>query len=86
MPSSRARGNARPRGHHSNPNRASMSLNEQEVESMLSLFARLDVAPASIRSGIGANINKVRAKLISMRDSIRAAQIAKHALEGQAAQ
>lgn len=83
MPSGRPRGRA---GVGQCASRASASFNEQQVEAMLALFARLDVAPASVRGVGGATLNAVRAKFISMRASIKAAQIAKHALEGQAAQ
>lgn len=81
--------NQRPRGNGgtgSCPSRASASFGEAEVAAMLSLFARLDVAPASVRVGGNTEVNKVRAKFIAMGSSIKAAKAAERAKEGEAAQ
>lgn len=83
MPSSRARG---PR---SVASRASMSLNEHEIEAVLYMVARLDAFQA--RSALvppkhEAAFKKVVGKFISMRGSITAAKAAKRSAESEAAQ
>lgn len=66
--------------------RASASFSEEQVDAMLSLFARIDMSRPHALVGSNPIINKVRAKFIAMRGSITAAKAAKRAMEGEAAQ
>jgi hypothetical protein len=80
---------SRTRGDTRQAARASMSLNEQEVDAFLYMVARLEAFQARgalVPPKHDAAFKNVVAKFISMRGSITAAQASKRAMDSEAAQ
>lgn len=76
----------RQRGANGQTGRASMSLNENEVDALLFMSETFGAKCSRMMPARGADFVKVHRKLESMRDSIQAAQAAKRSVEGEDAQ